>query len=182
QVHLARVQEGVDETSFFGSSALQLAGAATLRESTDYGFEWRVSALPPAVLAPASSARQRWPARGCSAVGCAYDDWLRIGFSGERGAPEPVRPPAPERVAFGGSRLAFGALSCAAPRGSSSPSPQRAPAARSERGASERPPGDVPESSAWLSFEGEPAPERRAGELGYDFGATNENGAYHAYI
>jgi hypothetical protein len=40
----------------------------------------------------------------------------------------------------------------------------------------------VPESSAWLSFEGEPPPERRAGDVGYDFGGINENAAYHAYV
>src|SRR5690606_24255397 len=184
QVHLARVQEGVDETSFFGSSALQLAGAATLRESTDYGFEWRVSALPPAVLAPASSARQRWPIRGCSAVGCAYDDWLRIGFSGERGVPEPARPPTPERVVFDGSRLSFWTLTCSPARvASSEPAARPAAPARSvEPGSVERPPGNVPESSAWLSFEGQAPPERRAGDVGYDFGAVSEHGAYHAYV
>lgn len=184
KVRIARVQEGVDETSFFGSNALHLAGAASLRESTDHGFEWRVSALPPAVLAPASSARQRWPIRGCSAVGCAYDDWLRIGFSGERGVPEPVRPPTPERVAFDGSRLSFWTLSCNAARPAASEAVARAPGPSRlpEPAPSERPPGNVPESSAWLSFEGEPPPTRRAGDVGYDFGGVNESGAYHAYV
>ncbi|HTV25463.1 MAG TPA: hypothetical protein VMG12_42500 [Polyangiaceae bacterium] len=183
KVEIARVQEGVDETSFYGPDALHLAGAASLRETTDYGFEWRVSALPPAVLAPASGARQRWPIRGCSAVGCAYDDWLRIGFSGERGVPEPARPPTPERVAFEGGRLSFWTLSCN-PARSAMESVARtiAPARTIDSGASERPPAIVPESSAWLSFEGEPAPERRAGEVGYDFGGVNESGAYHAYV
>jgi hypothetical protein len=184
KVQIARVQEGVDETSFFGPNALHLAGAASLRETSDYGFEWRVSALPPAVLAPASSARQRWPIRGCSAVGCAYDDWLRIGFSGERGVPEPARPPAPERVVFEGSRLAFWTLTCNPARSAATESPARAsaPERSTDPSASERPPGTVPESSAWLSFEGEPAPERRAGDVGYDFGGINENAAYHAYV
>lgn len=184
KVQIARVQEGVDETSFFGSSALHLAGAASLRETTDYGFEWRVSALPPAVLAPASSARQRWPIRGCSAVGCAYDDWLRIGFSGERGVPEPTRPPAPERVLFEGPRLAFWTLTCSPARGAATEVEARAPALErsTDPNASERPPGNVPESSGWLSFEGEPAPQRRAGDVGYDFAGINENAAYHAYV
>jgi len=183
-VQIARVQEGVDETSFSGASALHLAGAASLRETTDYGFEWRVSALPPAVLAPASSGRQRWPIRGCSAVGCAYDDWLRIGFSGERGVPEPARPPAPERVVFDGGRLSFWTLSCSPARGAGSDSMARAsaPARSADASSNERPPGNVPESSAWLSFEGEPAPERRAGDVAYDFGGVNEHGAYHAYV
>jgi hypothetical protein len=187
-VRIARLQEGVDETSFFGPDALHVAGAASLRETTDYGFEWRVSALPPAVLSPASPARSRWPARGCSAVGCGYDDWLRVGFSGERGVPEPVHPAVPERVSFDGARFAFWTLSCDAAPGDSAGPPQRASAApvpRSDAAASpaeRRPPGGVPESSAWLSFQGEPPPARSPASVGYDFGATNESGAYHAYV
>jgi hypothetical protein len=186
KIQIARVQEGVDETSFFGPDALQLAGAASLRETTDYGFEWRVSALPPAVLSPASGSRPRWPLRGCSAVGCVYDDWLRIGFSGERGVPEPARPPLPERVAFDGSRFAFWTLSCDAAREPARRVAERAPPpvrhAEPPSSDDRRPPGGVPESSAWLSFQGEPPPERRPSEVGYDFSTVNESGAYHAYI
>jgi hypothetical protein len=124
--------------------------------------------------------------RGCSAVGCVYDDWLRIGFSGERGVPEPARPPVPERVAFGGARFAFWTLTCDAARPPQASLPERpstAAPARSEGAppGERRPPGNVPDSSAWLPFQGEPSPERRAGDVGYDFGGINENGAYHAY-
>jgi hypothetical protein len=184
-VRIGRVQEGVDETSFSGPDALHLAGAASLRETTDYGFEWRVSSLPPAVLAPASAARSRWPLRGCTRVGCVYDDWLRIGFSGERGVPEPARPPAPERVQFDGSRFAFWTLSCDVSPGVARASDRPAPHARPSEVPStsfRRPPGGVPESSAWLSFRGESPPERRPNEVGYDFSNMSENGAYHAYV
>jgi hypothetical protein len=186
KVRIARVQEGVDETSFSGSDALHLAGAASLRETTDYGFEWRISSLPPAVLAAASSTRPRWPVRGCSRVGCAYDDWLRIGFTGERGVPEPARPPVPERVQFDGSRFAFWTLTCDAASGQPARTAERsAPPARSSEPPStsgQAPIGGVPESSAWLSFRGEPPPERRPNEVGYDFSNVSENGAYHAYV
>jgi hypothetical protein len=189
KVHIARVQEGVDETSFFGSDALHVAGAATLRESTDHGFEWRVSALPPAVLASASPERPRWPLRGCSAVGCAYDDWLRIGFSGERGVPEPVHPAAPDRVVFDNPRFAFWTLTCdavaPAVAAARAAAPNRAPRSGSfgaTVASGHRPSAGVPESSAWLPFEREAAPERRPGDVGYDFGGTSETGAYHAYV
>jgi hypothetical protein len=187
-VRIARVQDGVDETSFFGPDALHVAGAASLRETTDYGFEWRVSALPPAVLSPASAARSRWPARGCSAVGCVYDDWLRIGFSGERGVPEPVHPAIPERVAFEGARFAFWTLSCDVVPAEHGDPADRAPPAPQPLSMSlpspgdPRPPGGVPESSAWISFQGEAGPKRAPSSVGYDFGATNETGAYHAYV
>jgi hypothetical protein len=187
KLRIARVQEGVDETSFSGPAALHLAGAASLRETTDYGFEWRVSALPPAVLAPASGTRPRWPVRGCSSVGCAYDDWLRVGFAGERGVPEPAPPPAPERVVFDGSRFAFWNLSCDVAAAPAHRAAERAPApvrSLEPPGSSDgrRPLGGVPESSAWLSFRGEPPPGRRTNDVGYDFSTTNENGAYHAYV
>lgn len=189
-VAIGRVQEGVDETSFHGADALQVAGAATLRESTDHGFEWRVSALPPAVLASASAERPRWPVRGCSAVGCAYDDWLRIGFSGELGVPEPVHPAAPERVVFDNPRFAFWALTCDAVSpalASGAPAASRAARAGSTKApslaaAAPRSAGGVPEGSAWLPFEREPAPELRPGDVGYDFGGISEGGAYHAYV
>lgn len=182
KVRIARLQEGADEVLFHGSDALHVAGAASLRETTDQGFEWRVSALPPEVLAPVARGRERWPLRGCSPVGCVYDDWLRVGFSGEAGVPEPVRAPEPERVVFEASRFAFWTLGCdvlparstgvaassSAARGTPAPSPQRG--------------HDAPESSAWLSLMGAPPPERRAGDVGYDFGAVNEGGAFRAYV
>ena len=175
-VRIGRVQEGVEDTSFHGPRALSVVGAATTRESTDFGFEWRVSALPPAVLGAAGGARARWPLRGCASVGCIYDDWVRVGWSGERGEPEPTRPPPPERVSFGGSRFAFWTLSCDLTQADGEASVVRAPPASSETRAV-----GVPESSAWLAFERTPPPERRAGEVGYDFGAINDGGAYRAY-
>jgi len=39
-----------------------------------------------------------------------------------------------------------------------------------------------PESSAWIQFQGVAAPARGTGEVGYDFGETNENGSYRAYV
>ncbi len=186
KVHIGRLQEGVDESSFFGPYALHMAAAASLRETTDYGFEWRVSALPPAVLAAPGSVSPRRPLRGCSAVGCVYDDWLRIGFSGDRGVPEPARPPTPARVSFEAPGFAFWNLECAPAGGArGEPRPRsRAAAPRSmaaPRGSVDRRSSAPPESSPWLSFQGEAAPERRGSDVGYDFGETNESGAYRAY-
>jgi hypothetical protein len=60
-VRIGHLQEGVDETSFYGPHALQLAASASVRESSDHGFEWRVSELPGALLASASAAASRRP-------------------------------------------------------------------------------------------------------------------------
>lgn len=187
-VQIARLQEGVDETSFFGPRALHMAASASLRETTDYGFDWRVSALPPAVLVAGSASAPPRHVRGCSAVGCVYDDWVRIGFS-ESDVGEPARPEVPVRVGRGAPAFSFWTLQCepsAAPRhggrrarGSTA---RRAAAPRAEASEPARRAGSpAPESSAWLAFQGEPAPERRAGARGYDFGEVNENGAYRAY-
>ena len=99
-------------------------------------------------------------------MGCVYDDWLRIGFSGERGVPDPAHPAAPERVRFGPSRFAFWALTCDATGSGASPR-RTAVASRpsSTALASEllRAP-NVPESSAWLAFGGEPPPDGGLGQ------------------
>lgn len=189
RVDIARLQEGVDETSFFGPYALHMAASASLRETSDYGFDWRVSALPPAVLVAGSSMPSREHQRGCSAVGCVYDDWVRVGFS-ESDIGAPPHPEVPARAARGASAFAFWTLDCE-PSGTPRRAPRAAadsarPGARAEpaaegSGLPRRPGGPAPDSSAWLPFQGESAPERRGGDRGYDFGETNENGAYRAY-
>jgi hypothetical protein len=78
-VQLGRLQDGVDETSFFGAHALQIAASASLRESADHGFEWRVSEVPPVLLAAGLGRAPTRPLRGCTPVGCVHDDWLRVG-------------------------------------------------------------------------------------------------------
>ena len=186
-VRIARLQEGLDETFFYGPYAVQVAASANLRETHDYGAEWRVSALPPALLTNSTSTRR--PLRGCSAVGCMYDDWLRIGFSASEVA-EPPRPQTPARVAYEAPGFAFWTLSCDPVQSTSSGDYSRASTAQRGNGSNREParsgrarlPGEPPESSAWLSFQSEPPPAKRSGDVGYDFGETSENGAYRAYV
>jgi hypothetical protein len=193
-VQLARLQDGVDETSFFGGRALQIAASASLRETENYGFEWRVSELPPALLTSSSSRPSRRPARGCAPVGCVHDDWLRIGYGRVEDLPEPVRPEPPARVVFPASGFSFWTLSCVPsgrqPNTARAEAPRRRPATGAEpnrrssgvaRARASSPPGAPPESSAWLAFQDAPPPARRPTEVGYDFGETTENGAYRAY-
>jgi hypothetical protein len=189
-VQLGRVQDGVDETSFFGGHALQLAASASLRESTDYGFDWRVSEVPPALVAAGLARSSPRPARGCSPVGCVHDDWLRVGYGQGEEASEPARPEAPAKVAFPSSGFTFWNLSCRATgmfaRGNLEGAPKKPPVAGPERAgrsalARPRAGAEPPESSAWIQFQGLPPPARGPSDLGYDFGETNENGAYRAY-
>lgn len=193
-VQLGRVQDGVDETSFYGAHALQIAASASLRESGDFGFDWRVSEVPPVLVAAGLARSTPRPARGCSPVGCVHDDWLRVGYGQSDDAHEPARPEAPEKVAFPSSGFAFWNLECRATGGfargnlegaarralASGPESAGRPAAR-PRSAAGSTSSEPPESSAWIQFQGLAAPTRGPGDLGYDFGETNENGAYRAY-
>ncbi|HVZ32722.1 MAG TPA: hypothetical protein VG963_09870, partial [Polyangiaceae bacterium] len=190
-VQIARLSDGVDETSFFGPHALQLAASASLRESHDHGFDWRVSEVPPALLAAGLGRVSRRPLRGCSPVGCIRDDWLRVGYGADALATEPARPPQPARVAAAGSGFAFWALDCTAfgnhpsaarPRASShrgEASEHRASARSRLRGAAV--PAEPPESSAWISLQDSAPPARNPGDLAYDFGETTESSVYRAY-
>ena len=185
-VQIAHLQEGVDETSFHGPYALHLAASASLRESSDHGFEWRVSELSPSLLATASGASARRPLRGCSAVGCVHDDWVRVGFSAEGEAPEPIRPESPPRIAYPAPGFAFWTLTCEALPGATfarSPAHPAASARALDGSAKAARPGrpSAPDSSAWHPFQAAPAPSRKPGDVGYDFGDTSENGVYRAY-
>ena len=193
-VQLGRLQDGVDETSFFGSHALQIAASASLRESDTHGFEWRVSEVPPVLLAAGLAHTAQRPQRGCSPVGCLHDDWLRVGYGNMQEAQAPAHPEPPARVAFPASGFAFWTLECRATgaraRGNRSdgataratpalgPDARRASAAARPRAGAI---GEPPESSAWIQFQGVAPPAHGAGEVGYDFGETNENGSYRAY-
>jgi hypothetical protein len=191
-VQLARLQDGVDETAFFGSHALQIAASASLRESDTHGFEWRVSEVPPVLLAAGLARTPQRPWRGCAPVGCVHDDWLRVGYGNVQEAQEPAHPEPPARVAFPAPGFAFWTLECRATgaraRGNRGDAARAAPASGPDRGRgpAARPRsagavGEPPESSAWIQFQGVLPPARGAAEVGYDFGETNENGSYRAY-
>jgi hypothetical protein len=193
-VQLGRLQDGVDETSFFGGHALQIAASASLRESDNHGFDWRVSEVPPALLSAGLGRSPQRPLRGCSPVGCVHDDWLRVGFGNAQDSQEPARPEPPARVAFPAPGFAFWTLECRATgaraRGNRVDAPPRTPPvsgpdprrrAASARPRASAPLGEPPESSAWIQFQGLAPPSRAPGDIGYDFGETSENGAYRAY-
>lgn len=185
RVQVGPLQEGLDETSFHGPNALQIAGAATLRESTDYGFEWLVSELAPAV---ASSEDRRGGLRGCGPVGCVRDGWVRVGFRTEATPVATVEPEPPVGAPRAPPRYSFWSLACspAVPRVSSRvpiaprrrPALTRRPPAHRSRGIARAAP---PESSSWIAFQGSAPPAREERYFGYDLGQTNEHGAYRAY-
>lgn len=180
EVKIARPQDGVEETAFHGPFALQIAASASVRETTDQGFDWRTSELPPGLTTPTGAARRRRPVRGCSVLGCVYDDWLRVGYAKERAALEVPRPDAPPRASFPSPGYAFWTLECAPEAAESVRAPvvaRRRPAGAAARVRR----GELRETSAWIGFQGVPPPDLSSTDVGYDFGEVGEHGGYRAY-
>lgn len=186
KVRAGKLEQGLEETLFSGAHALHFTGSVSLRESHDHGFEWQDGDLPPAVqntLDPARSGNLR----GCSPVGCVYDNWLRVGYAGGARPPEPPAPERPPAVSHRPPGYAYWSLECS-PSGVQQTSNSRAARVRPteqpvRRGTTRRvtPGDDDLDDSSWLSFFGAAPPRPAAGQLALDFGESTEGGAYRAY-
>jgi hypothetical protein len=189
KVRAGKLEQGLEETLFFGAHALHVSGSVSLRETHDHGFEWQDADLPPAVqntLDPARSANLR----GCSPVGCVYDNWLRVGYADRARQTEAAAPERPPVVSHRPPGYAYWSLECS-PSGV-----QRAGNTRAVRPRPPEPPlrrgitrlitpgsnsDEDLDSSSWLSFFGAAPPRPAAGLLAFDFGDSGEGGAYRAY-
>jgi hypothetical protein len=99
-----RVQDNAERALFAGKRALSLGENGLGAESTDAGAEWQAVELPPEfdIKSPGPPLRQ-----GCSAVGCAFAGFLRVGFFDGHAARTLAMPATPPRLSFpgpGGSR------------------------------------------------------------------------------
>ena len=102
---LRRVQDNASHTLFAGSRALVLGENGLASETTDGGVEWQGVELPPDI--DLKSARAAGLRQGCSAVGCGFAGFTRVGYFDGRAARSLAAPAAPPRVSFpgtGGSR------------------------------------------------------------------------------
>ena len=102
---LRRLQDNASHTLFAGSRALMLGENGLASETTDGGVEWQGVELPPEI--DLKSARATGMRQGCSAVGCGFAGFTRVGFFDGRAARSLAAPAAPPRVVFpgpGGSR------------------------------------------------------------------------------
>lgn len=186
KVRAGQLEQGLEETLFSGAHALHFTGSVSLRETHDHGFDWQEGDLPPAVqntLDPARSGNRR----GCSPVGCVYDNWLRVGYADHAGPPEAPEPERPPVVSHRPPGYAYWSLECS-PSGVQQASNSRAPRARPTEPAARRGttrlvvPGEEDlDSSSWLSFFGGAPPRPAAGMIALDFGESSEGGAYRAY-
>ncbi len=72
-------------TTIAGRFALEISASGIGWQTHDFGVNWQRFELP-RILEPLSPSRLnretgRHPVVGCSAVGCSYDPWLKIGYS-----------------------------------------------------------------------------------------------------
>ncbi len=102
---LRRVQDNGSHTLFAGPRALTLGENGLASETTDGGLEWQAVELPPEM--DLKSARAAGMRQGCSALGCGFAGFTRVGYFEGRAARRLPAPAPPPRVGFpgpGGSR------------------------------------------------------------------------------
>jgi hypothetical protein len=186
KVRAGKLEQGLEETLFSAGHALHFTGSVSLRETHDHGFEWQDGDLPPAVQSTLDPARSG-NLRGCSPVGCVYDNWLRVGYADRARPPEAPAPERPPVVSHRPPGYAYWSLECS-PSGVQQASNSRAPRARPKEQSVRRgttrlvvPGDDDLDDSSWLSFFGAAPPRPAAGMLALDFGESTEGGAYRAY-
>jgi hypothetical protein len=108
---LHRIQDNAARALFAGPRALALGENGLAAESTDGGADWQGVELPPELdLKALGSSGMR---QGCSAIGCSFAGFTRIGYFAGRSAKSLAQPAAPPRVSFAGPGGSRWILHCA---------------------------------------------------------------------
>lgn len=132
KLSLRRVQDNAGRALFAGRRALVLGETGLASETTDGGVEWQSVELPPEIDLKATYTTEL--RQGCSAVGCSFAGFTRVGYFEGRAARALVGPAAPPRVTFPGTGGSRWLLHCAATGLQSSPAlPFRTPTPLSAR-------------------------------------------------
>lgn len=173
---------GLERTLLAGPFGLTMHRTRGVRESTDGGFSWRDAEVP---LDLETLVRQEDAERGCSVLGCAAGGWLRVGWQGRRGAPDPLAeatPPAPSAGARPeGSRWLLQCSVERVERAAAAGRGRSSPAGRSRPDRDTPPTPDAIESSAWLPFAGVAPPPLPSGVVGLDQTVATATTELHAY-
>jgi hypothetical protein len=165
-VKVGQAQQGLERAFISGRRGLVLGVRGGAYETTDGGFEWTDVDLPsePDLAAPAALSS----VNGCSAVGCAFSGWLRVGWGSLKkgalptaGAPEPARLRLPS-----GGRWS---LECTPTGEVSAPSLAVMPEPEERR------------EGPWNPFYEIAAPRRVPGDIALDIGGESELDEFHAY-
>lgn len=74
-----RTEADLRRTHLSGRRAVELSAGETAWQSLDYGQSWQEFPLPRGLTA--ASTRETRDVVGCSAVGCSFGNWLRVGYN-----------------------------------------------------------------------------------------------------
>jgi hypothetical protein len=174
-VTMGRPENGIDRALISANRALLVGRTGRTRESSDGGFEWTDVELPSEFDA-GRELRDDSRLQGCSELGCAFAGFVRVGFRADNTAARLRIGSVPETTQLlqpGGSRWV---LRCTATGESSEAALPPIARARSSAHA------DDPSGPPWAPFLEQAPPPLAAGELGYDVGPSDSEGAaFRAY-
>jgi hypothetical protein len=196
KVRVGSLEGDVERTLFSGPLALVLGQAGRIVQSVNGGLKWQEVELPAQFeeLFERASAVKAPAERGCSAVGCAFGPWVRIGWSRSEDEHDVLAPEPPPETTYpssgggrwllqcratgeiGGPRHAVRAARTAPAR----PAPRRRPVARAASGASGS--TDEPAAAAWTDFQGSPAPRKHASEIGFETDTDHLDVQVHGWV
>jgi hypothetical protein len=165
-VKVGRAQQGLERAFIAGRRGFVLGLRGGAYETLDGGFEWSDVDLPsePDLSAPQALSS----VNGCSAAGCAFSGWLRVGWgtSEKRRLPTAASPePTRLRLPSGGRW----SLECTPSGEVSAPSLTVLPEPEERR------------EGPWNPFYEIAAPKRAAGDVALDTGGESELDEFHAY-
>ncbi len=191
KVEHGEVQNDVERALISGRFALLVAQYGQALETVDGGFTWtEVPTLEAAERRSATTLREQ----GCSPIGCATAEWLRIGWTKSRGPSRDEAVEPPERTELpspGGGRWTMHCY----PTGQASPRAIVAVATHEERERARRAlqssagaftgAGSVTatlESTAWQPLFEVPAPRLPPGYLGFDMAVDYGSERAQGYV
>jgi hypothetical protein len=168
-VHAGVLRRRIERALISGEHVLLVAAAGIAEQSVDGGRTYTDVDLPPELTLEAPKNQAPAPLeQGCSALGCAFAGWARVGWDGPTGGKPLAVAPQPRTTSFpqpGGGRWL---LRCA-PTGEASPPAIAVSAASPKAEASTAP---------WLPLWDLPPPQRARDSLAFDVGADAELRAY----
>lgn len=165
-VKVGQVQQGLERAFLSGRRGLVLGVRGGAYETTDGGFEWSDVDMPSEPDLTAAAVLTS--VNGCSAVGCAFSGWMRVGWgTPQKGVLPTAASPEPTRL-----RLPSGgrwSLDCIPTGEVSAPSLVVMPESEERR------------EGSWNPFYEVPAPRRAAGDVALDVAGESELDEFHAY-
>lgn len=187
EVRVGPIQSGVDNTILSGRFALMLADGGSIRETSDHGLTWRELGIPTtlsdAMVAPPTTVEER----GCTAVGCAFGPWVKVGWGAPKDGDELTTAVDPRRAEVESARFVNWTFQCSPTGESSPPVLGRAPRAdtsdrlrlresRMPAISAARPPATPRQdvvTGAWRPFLGLAGPPLPPASIGLDFGTED---------